>query len=130
MKTFMWNELSWMWLFLDENIPKAKLMFKNTILPEILGQWFSRPPDAAVSSTSTNYVSVVLDDPKYCYCQEGEHGEMVGCDNNDCSYQWFHLSCLNLTKPPKGKIWYCPDCRKLHKFMRKRKCKNSGTVAK
>ena len=111
--------------FLNENLPKAKLLFENGILPEILGRWFSRPPDAAVASTSrsTNQVSVVLEDHKYCYCQEGEHGEMVGCDNDDCSFQRFHLSCLHLTRPPKGKIWYCPDCRKLDKFMRKSKCK-------
>jgi hypothetical protein len=114
--------------FLDENLPKAKALFENSILPELLGRWFSRPPDDTVPSTSTsrptNDISVVPDDPsKYCYCQEGEHGEMVGCDNTDCPYQWFHLDCLNLTKPPKGKIWYCPDCRKLDKFMRKSKCK-------
>ena len=38
---------------------------------------------------------------------------MVGCDNHNCPYQGFHLSCLKLPKPPKGKIWYCPDCHKL-----------------
>ena len=27
----------------------------------------------------------------YCYCQGPEEGEMVGCDNPDCKYEWFHL---------------------------------------
>lgn len=31
-----------------------------------------------------------------CYCRGGEHGQMVGCDNDDCPYQWFHLDCLKL----------------------------------
>jgi len=33
----------------------------------------------------------------WCYCQENKQDEMVGCDNEDCPIQWFHLSCLNLT---------------------------------
>ena len=99
-------------------------MFENSILPELLGQWFSRPTEDTVPSISrpkTNHIPVVQvpDDAKHCYCQEGEHGKMVGCDNSDCRYQWFQLDCLNLTKPPKGKIWYCPDCRKLDKRSRR-----------
>ena len=111
--------------FLDENLPKVKTLFENSILPELLGQWFSRPPDGTVPSTSRHTcaddIPVIPDVPKYCYCQEEEYGEMVGCDNSDCPYQWFHLECLCLTNPPKGKIWYCPDCCKLDKFMRKKK---------
>ena len=47
-----------------------------------------------------------------CYCRGGEHGQMVGCDNDDCPYQWFHLDCLKLTAFPKSKTWYCPQCQK------------------
>ena len=73
---------------------------------------------------TTDDISIVDDDTKYCYCQGGEHGEMVGCDNTDCSYQWFHLDCLHLSVPPKGKLWYCPDCSKLDKFSKKKKVKS------
>lgn len=52
----------------------------------------------------------------YCYCQEDEHGLMVGCDNRSCPYQWFHLECLKLKSAPRMKKWYCPDCRKIEKF--------------
>ena len=95
----------------------------NGVLPELLGRWFSRPPEDSTppTSKSTEKIPVVSEEPKYCYCQKGEHGEMVGCDNKDCSYQWFHLDCLKLKKPPKGKYCYCPECRKLEMF--KRKCK-------
>ncbi|XP_055518087.1 histone-lysine N-methyltransferase NSD3 isoform X2 [Leucoraja erinacea] len=41
----------------------------------------------------------------YCFrCCDG--GELVMCDKKDCP-KAYHLSCLNLTKPPFGK-WECP----------------------
>jgi len=57
----------------------------------------------------------------FCYCKGPEIGEMVACDNRDCTIEWFHLKCLKITLDsiPKGK-WYCPDCRMLPKFSRSR----------
>ena len=46
---------------------------------------------------------------KYCVCQEGEHGKMVKCDNENCSMQWFHFQCVSLTDDPVGQ-WFCPFC--------------------
>ena len=49
----------------------------------------------------------------WCYCRRGESiDHMIGCDNDACLIQWFHLSCLHLTveQVPKGK-WLCPECR-------------------
>lgn len=48
----------------------------------------------------------------YCYCQRVSFGDMVGCDNNDCKYQWFHWGCVGVKSEPAGE-WLCPDCRKL-----------------
>ncbi|GBE79810.1 hypothetical protein SCP_0210110 [Sparassis crispa] len=45
----------------------------------------------------------------YCFCQKLSYGEMIGCDNPQCRYQWFHLSCVNL-RPPLPENWYCEDC--------------------
>lgn len=75
----------------------------------------------------------------YCYCQKTSFGEMIGCDDDACVYEWvspgsvlqggrchtttttttltitirwtvqFHLSCLRLDRPPEG-TWLCPDC--------------------
>lgn len=39
-------------------------------------------------------------EPRYCYCNEVSFGEMVACDNDACSREWFHLSCVGMTKPP------------------------------
>ena len=56
---------------------------------------------------------------RYCYCQEDKEGQMIGCDNSLCKYEWFHFQCLGLFCKPKSKKWYCPDCRKLPEFRRK-----------
>lgn len=45
-------------------------------------------------------------EPRYCYCNEISFGEMVACDNDACPREWFHLSCVGLTKPP-GKNGEC-----------------------
>ena len=48
----------------------------------------------------------------YCFCQKMSFGAMVGCDNDSCNYQWFHLACVNLTVEPASEdVWYCPECR-------------------
>uniref|UniRef100_D8QAV6 PHD-type domain-containing protein n=2 Tax=Schizophyllum commune (strain H4-8 / FGSC 9210) TaxID=578458 RepID=D8QAV6_SCHCM len=49
------------------------------------------------------------DQTLYCLCRMKSHGDMIGCDNDECPYQWFHLSCVNL-KPPLPDQWFCPDC--------------------
>ncbi|KZF22441.1 hypothetical protein L228DRAFT_248130 [Xylona heveae TC161] len=50
------------------------------------------------------------DDRKYCTCRSVSYGNMVACDNDDCPYEWFHWSCVGMTKEPVGK-WYCDECR-------------------
>ena len=47
----------------------------------------------------------------------------IACDNPKCTIEWFHITCLQMERLPKGKAkWYCPDCRVLPQFqVRKRK---------
>ena len=101
-------------------------LFVNNIQLELLGQWFSRPTENTDASQPEDSRQVHADEIRYCYCKEGEHSEMVGCDNSDCPYQWFHLTCLHLTNPPKNKTWYCPDCRKLEKLPKRGKQRASN----
>ncbi|EGW33487.1 chromatin modification-related protein YNG2 [Spathaspora passalidarum NRRL Y-27907] len=63
------------------------------------------------------------DNNLYCFCQRVSFGEMIGCDNDDCKYEWFHWSCVGITSPPKAdEVWYCPDCApKMEKRKKKRK---------
>ncbi|KPV72674.1 uncharacterized protein RHOBADRAFT_17997, partial [Rhodotorula graminis WP1] len=48
-------------------------------------------------------------EPTYCYCDRVSFGEMIACENDDCSREWFHLGCVGLEHAPEGK-WYCDDC--------------------
>lgn len=69
------------------------------------------------------------DEPRYCYCNRVSFGIMVGCDNDDCAVQWFHIGCTELDHEPgpDGEFspasrsfktftdediesWYCRDC--------------------
>ncbi|KAI0722394.1 hypothetical protein C8T65DRAFT_137918 [Cerioporus squamosus] len=47
----------------------------------------------------------------YCYCQKLSYGQMIGCDNESCRLQWFHLSCVNLEPENLPQTWYCDECR-------------------
>lgn len=51
------------------------------------------------------------DDKKYCTCQSVSYGDMVACDNESCPFEWFHWTCVGLTKEPPG-TWICPVCTK------------------
>ncbi|KAM8923765.1 inhibitor of growth protein 4 isoform 3-T3 [Pelodytes ibericus] len=48
-------------------------------------------------------------EPTYCLCHQVSYGEMIGCDNPDCSIEWFHFACVGLATKPRGK-WFCPRC--------------------
>lgn len=50
------------------------------------------------------------DERKYCTCQSVSYGNMVACDNEECPYEWFHWSCVGMTKEPVG-AWFCEECR-------------------
>lgn len=120
------------------------MFFDRAVMPELTGRFFSRPSSVQKSppvieelegtssgvddSTSVLETSETADDEdsrmdekqRYCYCQGPEEGEMVGCDNPDCKYEWFHLKCLGFDSAPTSTFWYCPDCRKLPQFRRRK----------
>jgi hypothetical protein len=45
----------------------------------------------------------------YCFCNDVASGQMIGCDNLECSMEWFHFTCVNIKRIPRGK-WFCKDC--------------------
>jgi len=127
--------------FWQENVSRVKHFFVTSVFPELIGKFYSRTTELASVhqslSPSVPLCSVPLSEPgpsstvssietdgdsekMYCYCKGPEYGEMVGCDNPGCVHEWFHLSCLNMVHQPKSKYWYCPDCRKLPEFQRKK----------
>lgn len=65
----------------------------------------------------------MVEEPQtYCICGQvlflvrfyvqPSYGEMIGCDNDNCTIKWFHLHCVGLDTIPEGS-WYCPNCRGL-----------------
>ncbi|OBZ79233.1 putative vacuolar protein sorting-associated protein TDA6 [Grifola frondosa] len=43
------------------------------------------------------------DDGKtYCFCNGVSYGAMIGCDDENCEREWFHLPCVGLATPPIG----------------------------
>ena len=110
-------------------IERSTHFFQRCILPELLGRWNSTGPCImAAIATGSSQALISDNDPApsdvpqliYCYCQQPEGtSEIIGCDNPECSIEWFHTNCLKLKDIPKGK-WYCPDCCKLPQFTRRR----------
>ncbi|RPA87609.1 hypothetical protein BJ508DRAFT_410368 [Ascobolus immersus RN42] len=60
------------------------------------------------------------DDRTYCFCNSVSWGNMVGCDNDDCKYEWFHWSCVGIDKEPEGQ-WFCSECQLLQKEQKDKK---------
>ncbi|KAH8835177.1 hypothetical protein DL96DRAFT_1702181 [Flagelloscypha sp. PMI_526] len=50
------------------------------------------------------------DNTPYCTCHRPSFGEMVGCDNDDCKYQWFHVGCVGVDPDKMPEKWYCSEC--------------------
>lgn len=73
----------------------------------------SSDSEAEVNTTTNITEQTEKSDNLYCYCQcpYDEVSEMIACDGQDCTIEWFHFECVGIMVPPKGK-WYCPDCRK------------------
>ncbi|KAI7872317.1 hypothetical protein BDF14DRAFT_1992496 [Spinellus fusiger] len=63
----------------------------------------------AEAAISLSQLPIDPNEPLYCYCQQVSFGEMVACDNEECDIEWFHIECVGLKVPPKGK-WYCKNC--------------------
>ena len=71
-------------------LPKLETFWRICILPEILGQWYTRrftvPPK-------------LPDKDGICFCRKIRHEETISCSNK--------------------KTWYCPHCSRLPQFKRR-----------
>ena len=81
--------------FRERLIKKLTTFYVEQFLPELMTRHLQ-----CAASANTNV---------YCFCQKEEHGKMIQCENPTCKYGWFHFSCIDLKRPPKGS-WYCPEC--------------------
>ncbi len=106
--------------FWAEITQKSDHVFVSAILPELVGRFYSRLPNVEPKQTDPVENKSIERKEVWCYCRQGEAGNMIGCDNIDCQIEWFHNSCVGVACPPRGK-WFCPDCRKLPQFKPKRR---------
>ena len=86
----------------DEFVPQAMRSTSTLTVSSCSG---SSPS----SSSGCTEEAVTSQDNVWCLCKGDENGRMIACDNQDCSIEWFHYSCVGIKRKPKGK-WYCPDC--------------------
>lgn len=48
---------------------------------------------------------------EYCFCKQDKMDAMIGCDHPNCKLEWFHYSCVGITKAPtEDEKWYCSNC--------------------
>jgi hypothetical protein len=66
-------------------------------------------PTTAAEAGATAMPGVDPNEPVYCLCRQIAFGDMVGCDNPSCAYEWFHFGCVGLVKQPPS-TWLCPPC--------------------
>ncbi|KZT43298.1 hypothetical protein SISSUDRAFT_1124835 [Sistotremastrum suecicum HHB10207 ss-3] len=106
----------------------------------MLDNFLNSPPPIEDSSSSRGFVGDLhplsqadretADDgdpeKKYCVCGGQSWGEMIGCDDDNCKREWFHLSCVGLTTAPDpDDKWYCDECTKKRALSGRRNGKNS-----
>ena len=116
--------------FFESTVNKVEEFYKQAVMPELLGKWYTKipvmPPSGSNGASTTVPQGSTSSKDVWCYCKQPEDDKpMIACDYPDCQVQWFHLDCLKLSsaKIPKGN-WYCPDCRKKFKG-RRPPCKKS-----
>jgi len=68
-------------------------------------------PETLLNTNPLLDMPIDPNEPRFCTCRQVSYGQMIGCDNNECSIEWFHFTCVGLVEKPKGK-WFCAECRK------------------
>ena len=97
--------------FFEDLLERIEHFFVCGVLPEVIGKWYTRKPITDTSgivqepAISSREKSPDLEDYErsWCYCNQPSYGTTIGCDNSECTIQWFHCECLRIRCPPKGK---------------------------
>ncbi len=87
---------------------KSCQFFRQCILPELYTRRLEK------EKSESKCVKNDTEEKEYCICGEvwDENTLMIGCDNDKCTVQWYHLPCVGLKKgPPDGQPWFCKSCK-------------------
>ena len=85
-------------------LKKYEQLFFCVILPEL--------------TTRKSCPNEVHDNNKFYYiCNRPSFPPMIACDGKNSHIEWFHYSCVKISRAPRGK-WYCNNClgKKKRKF--------------
>ena len=84
--------------FWTKCIDTAQHFFTTSLLPELMGNWYTRPAikNSSKEGNFSNSGSMVdcmdtsdAPEPLYCSCRGPESGTMIACDNSDCPLSGF-----------------------------------------
>ena len=76
----------------------------------------SEDPDAdgdAEGETAEAEGDEAADDTLYCFCQQKSYGEMIGCDNEECEYEWVSSAGSRVMVGRRSLIPVPPQMRQL-----------------
>ncbi|KAL3843252.1 hypothetical protein ACJMK2_021194 [Sinanodonta woodiana] len=116
--------------FCQNMLMQSKQFFESAILPELIGKLYSRPTisDKTVVPVVSNTLACASNSSVgniagacgttdqnilICICQtlyNPDTDDVIGCDDENCPYMWFHFKCMKIKRVPKG-AWICPVCR-------------------
>ena len=109
--------------FWAENLENLEQFWDICILPEIVGKFYTNLNNVLTSQLVLKQVPENAKSPNksndkdlWCSWRGIESDRMVGCNNQNCQWKWFHFDCVGIKRKPKSNLWYCPDCRKLPQF--------------
>ena len=103
--------------FCTDMVESCTVFFKKAILPELVGKLYSRPLQAAtpcMQDINNNQTNVTDDDGMIICIYKAKYDKandnVIGCDDQNCPYVWFHFKCAGIKRVPKGQ-WLCKTCR-------------------
>ena len=94
--SFLLDRVDYDEIYHEELLKKLQKVFTFLILPELV--------------TRAKMPGFENEQKLYCICQRPNCEPMIACDCDDCKLEWFHFTCINLQRAPKGS-WYCDECK-------------------
>ena len=85
----------------DHFINEMKVKLNSYFFEFVLSEVVTRKNDVCFDNKQKNY----------CICNRPCFEPMIACDKPGCAIEWYHYSCVNVTRAPKGK-WICANCLK------------------
>ena len=85
----------------DELISRLHVQMNRVFVSLVLPELFTRKSDPKLHEITVK---------RYCDCKRPAFGRMIACEAQLCKQEWFHYSCVSMTRAPKGK-WICHNCK-------------------